>query len=86
VGTAFRRAIGTTRGRAALLLGVVASVWLLSSIVARLTLDDYPSFPEALWSGLVHLLDPSSLHEDEGWGSARSASSRWSPAWCSSSG
>lgn len=68
MGTAFRRAIGTTRGRAALLLGVVASVWLLSSIVARLTLDDYPSLPEALWSGLVHLLDPSSLHEDEGWG------------------
>jgi hypothetical protein len=68
VGSALRQAIGTTKGRALLLLGVVAALWVGSSVVAKLTLDEYGSLWAALWSGLLHLLDPSSLHDDQGWG------------------
>ena len=61
-----RRLIQTTRGRVALLLGVLAVAWLGSAFVAHVVLDEFDTFGAALWSGITHLLDPSSLHEDHG--------------------
>jgi hypothetical protein len=61
-----RRAIQTTSGRLILLLGAVAVVMLGSAALAHFAFDEYGSFGSALWSATLHLLDPSSLHEDEG--------------------
>jgi hypothetical protein len=60
------RAIQTTRGRLVLLLSVVALLFFGSAAVAHYALDLFPSYGEALWSAVLHLLDPSSLHDDEG--------------------
>lgn len=60
-----RRALQTTRGRLALLVGPVAAVILGSAALAHFAFDENPSFGPALWSATVHLLDPSSLQDDE---------------------
>lgn len=59
-----RRATETTQGRVALLVSAVALVLLGSAAVAHFALDQFDDFGEALWSAVLHLLDPSSLHED----------------------
>lgn len=61
-----RRATQTTRGRLALLLSAVAVLMVGSAAADHILFDRFDSFGEALWSALLHLLDPSSLHEDEG--------------------
>ncbi len=63
------RALQTTRGRLVLLLGAVAVVLLGSAAIAQL-FNEYDDFGAALWGATVHLLDPSSLQDDEG-GAAR---------------
>jgi hypothetical protein len=63
------RALQTTRGRLAILLGAVALI-LLGSASLALAFDEYGSFGAALWGATVHLLDPSTLQDDEG-GAAR---------------
>ena len=59
------RALQTTRGRLVVLLAVVAAV-LLGSAALALAFDEYASFGAALWGAALHLLDPSSLQDDEG--------------------
>lgn len=59
-----RRATETTPGRLVLLLSVVALVLLGSAALAHFAFDEYRDFGDALWSATLHLLDPSSLHED----------------------
>jgi hypothetical protein len=61
-----RRAIQTTSGRLVLLLAAVALVVLGSAALAHFAFDEYGSYGNALWSAILHLLDPSSLHDDEG--------------------
>jgi hypothetical protein len=61
-----RRATETTQGRLVLLVSAVALVLLGSAALAHFAFDEYRSFGGALWSATLHLLDPSSLHEDEG--------------------
>lgn len=61
-----RRAAESTRGRLVLLLGAVGIVLLGSAALAQFAFDEYDNFGDALWSGVLHLLDPSSLHDDEG--------------------
>ena len=57
--------VRTTWGRAALLLGVIALVWIVTVTIAEAVFDAYPTQGEALWKGLAHLLDPGSLNDDE---------------------
>ncbi|HEX3608689.1 MAG TPA: hypothetical protein VHU14_03325 [Solirubrobacterales bacterium] len=54
----------TTPGRLALLVSVVALVLIGSAAVAHFVLGQFGDFGEALWSAVLHVLDPSSLHED----------------------
>jgi hypothetical protein len=61
-----RRALQTTSDRLVLLLSAVAVVMLGSAALAHFAFDQYGSFGSALWSATLHLLDPSSLHDDEG--------------------
>jgi hypothetical protein len=61
-----RRATETTTGRLALLVSAVALVLVGSAALAHLAFDEYASFGDSLWSATLHLLDPSSLHDDEG--------------------
>lgn len=59
------RAIQTTRGRLILLLSAVAVMFFGTAAIAHFALDLFPSYGEALWSAVLHLLDPSSLHGDD---------------------
>lgn len=59
-----RRATQTTMGRVVLLISAVAILLLGSAAVAHFLLDQYGDFGEALWSAVLHVLDPSSLHDD----------------------
>jgi hypothetical protein len=61
-----RRALQTTRGRLAILLFAVGLVVLGSAALAHFAFDLFDSYGDALWSAILHLLDPSSLHDDEG--------------------
>jgi hypothetical protein len=61
-----RRATETTMGRLVLLLSAVALILLGSAALAHFAFDDYPDYGDALWSATLHLLDPSSLHDDTG--------------------
>ncbi len=54
----------TTPGRLALLVSVVALVLIGSAAFAHFVLGQFDDFGEALWSAVLHVLDPSSLHED----------------------
>jgi len=59
-----RRATQTTMGRVILLVSAVAVLLLGSAAVAHFLLGQYGDFGEALWSAVLHVLDPSSLHDD----------------------
>lgn len=59
-----RRATETTAGRVALLVSTVAIAILGSAALAHLAFDEFESYGAALWSAVLHVLDPSSLHED----------------------
>jgi hypothetical protein len=59
-----RRATETTTGRVVLLISAVAVVLLGSAALANFVLGEFDDFGEALWSAVLHVLDPSSLHED----------------------
>lgn len=59
-----RRATQTTPGRVALLVATVAGVLLGSAVIAHCALGQFDDFGEALWSAVLHVLDPSSLHDD----------------------
>jgi hypothetical protein len=59
------RAIQTTRGRLVLLLSAVAILFFGTAALAHFVLDLFPGYGEALWSAVLHLLDPSSLHDDD---------------------
>jgi hypothetical protein len=61
-----RRALQTTSGRLVLLLTTVALVLLGSSALAHFAFGEYDGYGGSLWSATLHVLDPSSLHEDEG--------------------
>src|ERR1044072_742088 len=61
-----RRAMQTTRGRLVLLLSAVGVVILGSAVVDHVIFNRYPTFGEAFWSATLHLLDPSSLQDDDG--------------------
>jgi hypothetical protein len=61
-----RRALQTTSGRLILLLSAVAIVLLGSAALAHFAFDEFDSFGSSLWSATLHVLDPSSLHDDEG--------------------
>ncbi|MGE5282696.1 MAG: hypothetical protein ACM3N0_10330 [Chloroflexota bacterium] len=56
----------TTTGRVALLVGAVAVVLLGSAALAHFAFDEFGSYGAALWSATLHLLDPSTLQDDEG--------------------
>ena len=51
-------------GRVVLLISAVAVLLLGSAAVDHFLLGQYGDFGEALWSAVLHVLDPSSLHED----------------------
>lgn len=59
-----RRLMQTTPGRLTLLGSVVAVVLLGSAALAHYALGEFGNFGEALWSAVLHVLDPSSLHDD----------------------
>lgn len=59
-----RRATETTLRRVAMLVSAVVLVLLGSAAVAHFALGQFDDFGEALWSAVLHVLDPSSLHED----------------------
>jgi hypothetical protein len=59
-----RRATETTPRRVALLISAVVLVVLGSAALAYFALGEFDDFGEALWSAVLHVLDPSSLHED----------------------
>jgi hypothetical protein len=59
-----RRATETTTGRVVLLVSAVGVVLLGSAALANFVLGEFDDFGEALWSAVLHVLDPSSLHED----------------------
>jgi len=59
-----RRATETTPGRVALLVLAVTTVLVGSAALAHCLLGQFGNFGEALWSAVLHVLDPSSLHED----------------------
>jgi hypothetical protein len=59
-----RRVTETTSGRVALLVSAVALLLLGSAAFAHYALDQFGDFGEALWSAVLHVLDPSSLHDD----------------------
>lgn len=54
----------TTPGRVALLVTAVAAMLLGSAAISYYALDQFESFGEALWEAVLHVLDPSSLHDD----------------------
>lgn len=60
------RATQTTFGRLVLLVSAVALVVFASAALAHYAFDLFDSFGAALWSAVLHLLDPSSLHDDNG--------------------
>lgn len=59
------RALQTTMGRLVVLLAAVSLV-LLGSAAVAFVFDEYQTYDDALWGATVHLLDPSSLQDDEG--------------------
>jgi hypothetical protein len=60
------RATQTTAGRLVLLVSTVALVVLASATLAHVVFGIFDGFGAALWSAALHLLDPSSLHDDSG--------------------
>jgi hypothetical protein len=62
----WRRVTESTLGRLALLVGAVAVVLLGSAALAHFAFDEFETYGDALWSATLHLLDPSTLQDDEG--------------------
>jgi len=60
----WRRLTETTLGRVALLVTAVATMLIGSAAVDHYVLGQYGDFGEAIWSAVLHVLDPSSLHDD----------------------
>lgn len=54
----------TTFGRVTLLVAVVASAILGSAALDHFAFGEFATYGEALWSAVLHVLDPSSLHDD----------------------
>ncbi len=61
-----RRALRTPWGRLALLVGAVVVVVFASAALLHYGFDELDTFGDSLWSATKHVLDPSSLGEDEG--------------------
>lgn len=61
-----RRLLRSNWGRLAVLLGAIALVLLASAALLHYGFDEFNSFGDSLWSSVKHLLDPSSLQDDEG--------------------
>lgn len=61
----WRRVTESTVGRVGLLVGAVAVVLLGSAALAHFAFGEYGTYGGALWSATLHVLDPSSLHEDQ---------------------
>lgn len=61
----WRRVTESTVGRVGLLVGAVAIVLLGSAALAHFAFGEYGTYGGALWSATLHVLDPSSLHEDQ---------------------
>lgn len=59
-----RRTTETTTGRVVLLVSAVVLMLLGSAALAHFALGRFGDFGEALWSAVLHVLDPSSLHDD----------------------
>lgn len=59
-----RRLMQTTPGRVALLVTAVTAMLLGSAAVEHYALGQFENFGEALWEAVLHVLDPSSLHDD----------------------
>ncbi len=55
----------TWPGRLVLLLTGVAMIGLITSAVGHFVLGAFPSYGEALWSSIAHLVDPGSIGDDE---------------------
>src|SRR5439155_11826035 len=66
IANTLKRMTQTTRGRVGLLVAILGVVWLGSALFAHLVLGQFGTIGDALWSGVTHLLDPSSLHGDHG--------------------
>jgi len=60
------RATQTTSGRLVLLVSAVALIILGSAALAHLAFDLFDTYGAALWSAVLHLLDPSTLQDDGG--------------------
>lgn len=54
----------TTMGRVVLLVSAVVLLLLGSAAVDHFLLGQYGDYGEAIWSAVLHVLDPSSLHND----------------------
>lgn len=63
-----RRLIQTSRGRLLLLLLAVLAVILGTAAIDHFVLDRYDGYGDAVWSALLHLLDPAQLEDDHGAG------------------
>lgn len=55
----------TLAGRLVLLLGAVALIGLVTAAFGHFALDAFPSFGEAVWSAIAHLVDPGSIGDDD---------------------
>jgi len=56
----------TVAGRLTLLVSAVALIVLGSAALAHVAFDLFDTYGAALWSAVLHLLDPSTLHDDDG--------------------
>ena len=56
----------TVVGRLVLLVSAVALIVLGSAAIAHVVFDLFDTYGAALWSAVLHLLDPSTLQDDEG--------------------
>lgn len=57
--------IRTLPGRIALLFAGVALVGLATAALAHFVLGAFPSYGEAIWSAIAHLVDPGSIGDDQ---------------------
>ena len=60
------RLLRSNWGRLAVLLAAIAIVLLASAALLHYGFDEFDTFGDSLWSSVKHLLDPSSLQDDEG--------------------
>ncbi len=60
------RVLRSNWGRLAALLAAIAIVLLASAALLHYGFDEFHTFGDSLWSSVKHLLDPSSLQDDDG--------------------